>query len=294
MYTTNNKNKLKKLVKESSMVGAGFATNGQGGSNDNSMYTYSIKPLTHVLEPKVSTSTGEEEIHIGLTISGKKLGDPKNTYTGKLIDIIRKNDDIKCYVILDERDKTKVKLNPTTVSIIRNDDIRNFGDDIWDFSLNGKGNLHSTRKNESRIVAESLDELNEEQIGFIQQGVKLHMNPEDLKDIEPWSRAISDEDGNLYVVDTPTSVHTAMIDFLHKKGMLATNARWDRNKSQYMNMIAWQRLEDTDNFYLSESYTRESLEDSRNWEEMNDLKELVKVENSQYNFHLMRIKDNEF
>ena len=147
---------MKNLVKEA--LGSGFAMNGQSGGNDNSMYTYDVKALTHVLEQPITQSPSEvEDIHIGLTIQGKRFTDNKTIYSGKLIDILRKNDDIEAYVILDEESKTKMKLDPNTVSIIHNDDIPTTTD-IWDYQLKDNGNLFAP-KNEGRLVAESLEEL---------------------------------------------------------------------------------------------------------------------------------------
>jgi len=285
-----------KLVKEgfSSSVGTGFSyASGQGGGSiGNQMYVYTIKPLNHTLEPKSPIPLNNEPMHIGLTVKGKKFNDDK-VYFGKLIDINRDIDNsIKYYVILDEENANKIKLNPTTVSVIKNDIPGGKVADIWNFS--GRGNYFQKKKaNESNLVPESLEQLNEEVIGYLGE-IEIYKNPKSLWKLEGWERAISDEEGNMYMADTSMMIHTNLLKYLHQGNIISDNARWHSMLGIYVNCIAWQRKDKTDDFYLSESYDETFMKNEKIYKDILDLKELVELTNPQFKFHLKKIKPNIF
>ena len=168
-----------KLIKEYSGgiagMGAGFSMmrgGGFGGANNiggpNMMYTYEIKPLNRMFQQKDNPVQDFEEIHLGMTIVGKKIGkelDKKN-YTGSLIKIIKddKNEEVKYYIILDEASGTFIKLNPTTVVIPPRTDSRSDLKlrDIHDDKPRMQGSVRDHRppgKVGEGLVAESIDEF---------------------------------------------------------------------------------------------------------------------------------------
>jgi hypothetical protein len=284
-----------KLIKES-VQGAGFSYGGGigGGSDSNSTYSYNIRGLNHTLEPKPSTPGNIEPLHIGLTIKGKKFNDNKKQYFGKLINIYRNSDNsIKYYVILDEDSSTTIKLNPTTVSVINNLPPMGGASDIWNFQ--NKGNLYNKKKtNESKLVSETLEELNEELLGTTNNDIEIYKNPKTLKKLEGWERAISDEDGNLYLAEESIFIHTKLLKYLQDNNIIKTNARWHSSLGVYVNCIAWQRKNKTNDFYLSESYDDTFMKSEKIFNDIVDLKDLVEITNPQFKFHLEKIEANMF
>lgn len=162
-----------KQVKESygsgfsMMGGMGRGTSGRGGGfggasnlgGPNMMYTYEIKPLNTLLTQKQPKTDDIEDIHIGLTIRGKKLGkESEKYYRGHLMNIVKTDRGaLKYYEILNDKTGTKIKLNPTTVQIVSNTPLMadlNIKDVYGDEPLEQKSKLK-----EGHLVAEDLDEL---------------------------------------------------------------------------------------------------------------------------------------
>ena len=98
---------------------------GFGGASNlggpNMMYTYEIKPLNRLLQPKPSDFEEiEEPIHDGHTIEGEELNkrDGK-VYIGSVIKTDRLTDgSVNYYVILDDESTRKIKIDPTTAVLL--------------------------------------------------------------------------------------------------------------------------------------------------------------------------------
>jgi hypothetical protein len=95
-------------------MGGGF-----GGSSDsggpNTMYTYSIVPLNKKLEPKPSENEFSETINVGDIIKGKEINKGKE-YIGSVLKLVKSpyNNTLMYYLILDKKNKVKVKIDPST------------------------------------------------------------------------------------------------------------------------------------------------------------------------------------
>jgi len=111
----------------SSANGFGRSRNGYGGGSsnlggsDNTMYTYSIVPLSHNLEPKPVSDMGDSPIHIGEEIRGKQINNKgEHIFTGTIIGITKtpQSDAISYFTILDNLTKTKIKIDPNTATVV--------------------------------------------------------------------------------------------------------------------------------------------------------------------------------
>jgi len=131
-----------KVIKES--AGAGFSVSsgarnmfrtrgGFGGASNlggaTSMYTYEIKPLNHILEPKSSVvDTTLSYMRLGSKISAVPIrtnATPTRVrITGILQDIVKTADNaVKYYVIFDENTARQVKVDPLTARLIIEDPV---------------------------------------------------------------------------------------------------------------------------------------------------------------------------
>ena len=132
---------------EEGFSGAGYAQSAGSGNvsgGTNSMYTYNILPLNHSLEPKPN-DVGEEEIHIGLNVKGKKFNDKKTIYKGKLTKVNKSPDGvIESYVIM--CNSKFIKLDPTTVEIDHDAENRMGYEDVYDFE-DGESEMKNTGVN---------------------------------------------------------------------------------------------------------------------------------------------------
>ena len=98
---------------------------GFGGASNlggpNMMYTYEIKPLNRLLQPKPDDlQEVEETIHDGHTIEGEELNkrDGK-VYIGSVIITDRLEDgSVNYYVIIDDESTRKIKIDPTTAVLL--------------------------------------------------------------------------------------------------------------------------------------------------------------------------------
>lgn len=134
-----------KIVKErlyESSTGAGFSTSGgfrggMGGTTRGgfggawntggpaSMYTYEIKPLNHILEPRDRhTRTDTYTIQIGSKITGYPIKSNAYPYNKKSIvgivrNIIKSNTGrIMYYEIQSDKDQKIIKIDPSSVNLI--------------------------------------------------------------------------------------------------------------------------------------------------------------------------------
>lgn len=164
---------------------------------------------------------------------------------------------------------------------------------------------------ESKILFESI--LKEEFLGKIvySQYAKdnsvrfdLYKNPTHIDIFEPNCRALSDRDGNLYVVDDSSHI-------IHKDIAIAVNFKYGPGKSIFNTLnfydsyfentysdITWERIGKTNTFRLGESFTLPSKYKPNYNEVIGKLEnkvELIKKKNPNLNFEIpekMEIKEN--
>jgi len=120
--------------------------------------------------------------------------------------------------------------------------------------------------------------LNEELLGTI-KGYEVYKNPKSIKRMDGKMRAISDKNGDLYVVDDYGEhvTHLKIVKWLSINGFVNIGVK----------IIRWQRLKNSNLFYLGSGYTKTSKDF------LEKLMKKVKSKNSQYNFILKNITDVE-
>jgi len=102
--------------------GFGFGSGNTTGG-PNLMYTYEVKPLTQNLQQLPTPQNNEEYIHVGSIIKGIPFNSKKEI-EGKIISIEKDNDNnIKSYTIIDSKKGKKIKVNPTSVYVIKYDEL---------------------------------------------------------------------------------------------------------------------------------------------------------------------------
>lgn len=86
----------------------------------------------------------------------------------------------------------------------------------------------------------------------------IYRNPKSIKRMNPWKRAISDEKGDIYVLDDPffELVHGDMVRFLNEKGIIESSSNYE---SILHNFVAWTQVGNQNTFYLSESYNTKNI-----------------------------------
>jgi len=146
----------------------GTTRGGFGGSwnsgGPNQMYTYEIKPLNHVLEPKPSETFDQiEQLHIGSKVTGRPIKSNAIKYDKKISGIvqsIKTADDgaIKYYVVFDEATATPVRVDPTTVKLIVEDPVKYFADTTSDTPSQRRIKMERAAKNR-KLVSESFTEF---------------------------------------------------------------------------------------------------------------------------------------
>lgn len=177
-----SKRKKLKIVKEgygsAFAGGAGYSYTGGtrgsitrggfGGANNlggpNMMYTYEIKPLNHLLEPRPSNALDQvEKMHIGSKVTGNPIRSNNIQYdkkiTGTLQSIkLAEDGAIKYYVVLDEATATLVRVEPTSIKLIVEEPIKYFGDAGTDSPSKRKEKMERAAKNR-KVVSESFTEF---------------------------------------------------------------------------------------------------------------------------------------
>jgi len=114
------------------------------------------------------------------------------------------------------------------------------------------------------IVRESLYEKYIGSIKGYRKIVDIHINPINLNGIGAWSRCVTDLKGNMYIGDGGADeiLHGEMIRWLIDEGYMSGYYYNDYQTSWgYKNCVCWQRLNDTNQLWLSESYDWEKLKD---------------------------------
>jgi len=81
--------------------------------------------------------------------------------------------------------------------------------------------------------------------------VDVFKNPGSIKKLGPWTRGITDLDGNLYMAEYCGMIHFNLYEFLISKGELKGEFYEDYyERGSYKNSIAWQRDAMTSKLYL--------------------------------------------
>jgi hypothetical protein len=114
--------------------------------------------------------------------------------------------------------------------------------------------------------------INEEHV-FHNKSLDIYKNPQSIKRMSPWKRAISDKDGNLFVMDDPyfVMVHDGLVKILNSKGEVESSSNYE---SILGNFIAWTQPGNKSEFYLSESYsTNRGL---HQWHALSNYKDHIK------------------
>ena len=172
-----------KLIRE--WGGAGFSSSGSsifptnrggqmnrggfGGASNlggpNMMYTYEIKPLNRLLQPKQSDLEEMEIIHNGNIIEGEELNKKDGKiYIGTIIKTVKSSTGtLNYYLIIDERNSMKIKIDPTTATL-----------------LSGKNFVDVRNKEPGRDEAELLRAGQEKQ--KIQETMRAKFVNENIKD----------------------------------------------------------------------------------------------------------------
>lgn len=113
--------------------------------------------------------------------------------------------------------------------------------------------------------------INEEKIGSYDSYagshsdyIDVYVNPKSVKRMSPWARAFHDQNGNFYIGDANSADETTdLVDTDHIRLINFVSANyfssdvkteWSRELKTWVNGICWQRLGNTKEFYLSESY----------------------------------------
>jgi hypothetical protein len=106
--------------------GGGITRAGFGGGSNiggpNMMYTYEIKPLNRLLQPDATyyDDAGTETIHNGHIIEGEELNKKDGIYhVGTVLSTsINDEGNVNYYVIIDEKDSRKIKIDPTSAVLL--------------------------------------------------------------------------------------------------------------------------------------------------------------------------------
>ena len=149
-----------------------------------------------------------------------------------------------------------------------------------------------------KYVNESL--LNEELIGTIipkyyKKEIEIYKNPPSIKRMTPYSRAVSDRFGNLYIADGYEVIHVDLLLFLIKNNFISISDQrdlfkhfdpedFDEDTLDYQNtdnILCWIR-DNKNNFYLGESYAE--YEKDILYKKTKKLTDIVSKKHPQYNF----------
>ena len=138
---------------------------GFGGANNlggpNMMYTYEIKPLNRLLQPKPNEVDDFERIHDGHVIEGEELNKKNGKIlVGTVLQTVYADDgSIKYYVIIDEKDSIKKKIDPTTTQLLSGDnhvDPRNKEPGRDEADLERAGQMQETYR--AKLINKTLNE----------------------------------------------------------------------------------------------------------------------------------------
>jgi hypothetical protein len=143
--------------------------------------------------------------------------------------------------------------------------------------------------------------INEELLGTLKPmymsyneniNVEIYLNPRSIKNMESYTRAISDDKGNVFVADTTYAIHIDIYNFLIDQGIFSGKRADDESVMGYMNShkyVCWQREGNTNIFLLGESYGQIGYLSNRTMEGIRKLTDKVQQKNPQFNFKIIGI-----
>jgi len=142
--------------------GMGFGSGSTSGG-PNLMYTYSVKPLNHSLEPQLVGKEEEEAIGPGSKIIGRVLNkfvkDKKGkikpkTIEGTIEKVIKDaENNILYYTMIDPKTKERIKIEPTSVQLVKYETTR-----LEPMVID---NRLAAQMESFKLVSESLNEAND-------------------------------------------------------------------------------------------------------------------------------------
>lgn len=133
------------------------------------------------------------------------------------------------------------------------------------------------------------DDINEEKIEDYRRSDKIlevYKNPKSIKNMKSDIRGIIDNSGNLYVInDNYYVIHNVFAEWLNNLGYpVATNTYYNLD-----NTIPVQRLDNSNDFYISESIYFSEIDE--NFENIERIFIKAKKKNPKYNFIIQSIRD---
>lgn len=137
--------------------------------------------------------------------------------------------------------------------------------------------------------------INEEMINS--SGPAIYRNPKSIRKLGPWARALSDIDGNLFIMeDSFQMVHEDLAQWLLDNNKIdwATGGISDFYEQMMHNTVLWQQVGDQNLLYLSESYTQRKFNEYSvyRWtEHIKELTQRVKKRNPGMKYIRKRIYD---
>ena len=84
----------------------------------------------------------------------------------------------------------------------------------------------------------------------------VYKNPPSIKKFVPRARAISDINGDLYVLDNFDLLHDDLIDYLVLNNKIDNRAGYNMKIHQYDYCVAWERYGASNTFLLNDQYDR--------------------------------------
>ena len=133
------------------------------------------------------------------------------------------------------------------------------------------------------------DILNEELLGTIDyslsaDALEIYKNPRSIKRMDDDIKAISSEDGDLFVVNGRDIVHDEIIRWLRQQNLVSPLARFNGKKDMFDKVVAWTRYDNTNTFALSESYEDVNGLSKEDKQYIKTIAKRTKEKNPQYDF----------
>jgi len=152
-------------------------------------------------------------------------------------------------------------------------------------------NLVNSSKEEnklSEIVRETYQEfIDEDFVAHGPNGDEMFINPKSIDRMKPYIRGIADSNGNLYLIDSHNYIHTTISRLFNQRGyQLPIEFDYPKDHKRF---IGLQRNGDTNDFYLSESYTSDEYVEE-NLDNIVNILDKTKAKNPTYDFIPENIK----
>lgn len=127
-----------------------------------------------------------------------------------------------------------------------------YGEGVGDTYAEKRFNIPSEFQNFDDRYRRELSAVDRDKVVYRDtSGWSIIKNPESLKNIAPYVRAIVDGDGNLYTEQSPKHIHVTIIQKLEDLGLIQNQYDWDESLPKYF--VTLQRYGNTNKFVLGES-----------------------------------------